>query len=237
MSRPSSASQAALTPSTRRNTAACAARLRVVGQPLRCRGRRPGCLGHRVEEVAWGGPGAAHPPTPDAGALLSRRLFGGRDCPDAGCAEGRCEPLCIRVGWRWPGGFAWAWRRDHEPGRTRPSRGPGRAHQRRSASTTACDRRARRPQAPSSRCRQRARAGADRGGGRGGVEGPAHRRPDGDRPCCGGWGDVGVRLRWDGVPVPGRPPGLSHVAVGADAVWTTADNRSILYRIDPHATD
>lgn len=31
-------------------------------------------------------------------------------------------------------------------------------------------------------------------------------------------------------------PGLSHVAVGTDAVWATADNRSVLYRIDPQAT-
>jgi YVTN family beta-propeller protein len=34
-----------------------------------------------------------------------------------------------------------------------------------------------------------------------------------------------------------RLPGLSRVAVGADAVWATADDRGLLYRIDPQATD
>jgi YVTN family beta-propeller protein len=33
-----------------------------------------------------------------------------------------------------------------------------------------------------------------------------------------------------------RLPGLCHVAVGADAVWATADTRGMLYRIDPQAT-
>jgi YVTN family beta-propeller protein len=34
-----------------------------------------------------------------------------------------------------------------------------------------------------------------------------------------------------------RIPGVSDVAVGADAVWTTAKSRGLLYRIDPNATD
>lgn len=34
-----------------------------------------------------------------------------------------------------------------------------------------------------------------------------------------------------------RLSGLSDVAVSADAVWTTAGSRGLLYRIDPHATD
>ena len=31
-------------------------------------------------------------------------------------------------------------------------------------------------------------------------------------------------------------PGLSHVVAGTDAVWPAADNRGVLYRIDPQAT-
>jgi YVTN family beta-propeller protein len=67
---------------------------------------------------------------------------------------------------------------------------------------------------------------------------------EGPPPCCGdqpwhtGLAVVGG-VMWESVSggmvyrFPVAPRGLSHVAVGADAVWTTADNRSILYRIDP----